>query len=201
MGIVSTHSRPKAAGSTTKATAWKKDSFNTQPPEGGWGKTSLGVRRMIVSTHSRPKAAGNAIQTNTQTQAGFQHTAARKRLASQYENRKADTLFQHTAARRRLGFWFSQSLFVVCFNTQPPEGGWKGLVPKLLDFEVFQHTAARRRLELSNLSTTAQYGFNTQPPEGGWDIRRFLPMCLHGFNTQPPEGGWDCWDTIINWSS
>ena len=33
-----------------------------------------------------------------------------------------------------------------CFNTQPPEGGWKmqTLLDDLLD--EFQHTAARRRL-------------------------------------------------------
>ena len=34
----------------------------------------------------------------------------------------------------------------LCFNTQPPEGGWVGFVGEL------------QRLR----------GFNTQPPEGGW---------------------------------
>ena len=33
---VSTHSRPKAAGWTTKPPPSARPSFNTQPPEGGW---------------------------------------------------------------------------------------------------------------------------------------------------------------------
>ena len=33
---VSTHSRPKAAGSSLKASKLKPHSFNSQPPEGGW---------------------------------------------------------------------------------------------------------------------------------------------------------------------
>ena len=32
--------------------------FNTQPPEGGWAETLQALNTMIVSTHSRPKAAG-----------------------------------------------------------------------------------------------------------------------------------------------
>ena len=34
----------------------------------------------------------------------------------------------------------------LCFNTQPPEGGWLGFRP----------------------SRCKKYCFNTQPPEGGW---------------------------------
>ena len=61
--------------------------------------------------------------------------------------------FQHTAARRRLGCFLMRQQAAVCFNTQPPEGGWPCLLifiysvlvaPKLKEF---QHTAARRRLE------------------------------------------------------
>ena len=33
---VSTHSRPKAAGSTLRSHLKPLSSFNTQPPEGGW---------------------------------------------------------------------------------------------------------------------------------------------------------------------
>ena len=56
----------------------------------------------------------------------------------------------------------------MCFNTQPPEGGW---APRMLQ-------------------TCLMLGFNTQPPEGGWcrlGLFEVLPSC---FNTQPPEGGW-----------
>ena len=55
--FVSTHSRPKAAGTAFCATSEPSD----------------------VSTHSRPKAAGARAEEIRQLQA-FQHTAARRRL-------------------------------------------------------------------------------------------------------------------------
>ena len=75
---VSTHSRPKAAGTKVLmqshficfntqppeggCIAGHDDfnfitSFNTQPPEGGWPTLSLSSNILNVSTHSRPKAA------------------------------------------------------------------------------------------------------------------------------------------------
>ena len=81
--LVSTHSRPKAAGARlNKYTGTKKfqhtaarrrlevvylfpshptSCFNTQPPEGGWGQLGYARHGDIVSTHSRPKAAGRAL--------------------------------------------------------------------------------------------------------------------------------------------
>ena len=79
----------------------------------------------------------------------------------------------------------------MCFNTQPPEGGW-----------VYGRLIVR-----------LNFCFNTQPPEGGWVIHakqqgilpsvsthsrpkaagRWCRRCGrrdYGFNTQPPEGGW-----------
>ncbi len=83
IGRVSTHSRPKAAGSFS---------------------ISSRVLPISVSTHSRPKAAGSYPLI----------------APSEYP----------------------------CFNTQPPEGGW-------------------RHLSYHNNINT---GFNTQPPEGGWGV-------------------------------
>ena len=59
-GWVSTHSRPKAAGHKQRGVQIAAHSFNSQPPEGGWGTRCHGVQGGIrkVSTHSRPKAAG-----------------------------------------------------------------------------------------------------------------------------------------------
>ena len=56
--IVSTHSRPKAAGSP----------FFQQ------------IQNSVVSTHSRPKAAGTVGQEAVNEAIQFQHTAARRRL-------------------------------------------------------------------------------------------------------------------------
>ncbi|EIG30380.1 hypothetical protein HMPREF1051_1266 [Neisseria sicca VK64] len=57
----------------------------------------------------------------------------------------------------------------MCFNTQPPEGGWED---------------RRNRREDDRC-------FNTQPPEGGWpQLSCSVTRWICGFNTQPPEGGW-----------
>ena len=56
--MVSTHSRPKAAGQTGLGEPASKRRFNSQPPEGGWPDGLVGSDGLIVSTHSRPKAAG-----------------------------------------------------------------------------------------------------------------------------------------------
>ena len=55
-------------------------------------------------------------------------------------------LFQHTAARRRLDGYFVAYENHICFNTQPPEGGWLLVNLQTFDLHLFQHTAARRRL-------------------------------------------------------
>ena len=59
LSVVSTHSRPKAAGSDLRQFTQRADSFNTQPPEGGWC-----CNRQLFEIQPR-----------------FQHTAARRRLA------------------------------------------------------------------------------------------------------------------------
>ena len=167
-GAVSTHSRPKAAGSCLcrwavchrrfQHTAARRRlvfslldighhfGFNTQPPEGGWMS-----KRMFMTSPLM-----------------FQHTAARRRLDGSslyfYKFKK----FQHTAARRRLadkGFAYNPG-------------------------RMFQHTAARRRLGQRGQCRCFVGGFNTQPPEGGWGYLKFQVAFIEGFNTQPPEGGW-----------
>ena len=145
--MVSTHSRPKAAGSEIQ-TAF----FNGAE----------------VSTHSRPKAAGFQFITFDGAFA-FQHTAARRRLVYHVLLSASAYLFQHTAARRRLdeitptkrgnravsthsrpkaaGIRIDLANDQAArFNTQPPEGGWSSREPSFFTIGWFQHTAARRRL-------------------------------------------------------
>ena len=146
----------------------------------------------FVSTHSRPKAAVHIFKSPV-IFVRFQHTAARRRLGVRFRLRLCViTMFQHTAARRRLGRhrpfcslypkfqhtaarrrlaarFHGHHLILLCFNTQPPEGGWvtaqvlqpdnryvsthsrpkaAGLRPwcAIGPIAMFQHTAARRRL-------------------------------------------------------
>ena len=100
---VSTHSRPKAAGTMDGYAACEGD----------------------VSTHSRPKAAGRYLENQRQKRNGFNTQPPEGGWTTTRQSLLASNKFQHTAARRRLGRW-SVCLWVrrYCFNTQPPEGGW-----------------------------------------------------------------------------
>ena len=187
---VSTHSRPKAAGKASAGVAACK-SFQLTAARRRLAVTprTSAPMMILVSTHSRPKAAGKPTFARASLIL-FQLTAARRRLARLHPLQGFFTEFQLTAARRRLdadlfgnvlnktfqltaarrrlvgraaGWWR-----LVCFNSQPPEGGW--LVFKLAHKMVmqFQLTAARRRLASTRVTAHAETCFNSQPPEGGW---------------------------------
>ena len=79
--LVSTHSRPKAAGKLSSHSGQYSIGFNSQPPEGGW--------LQLRACHT-PRVI-------------FQLTAARRRLAVVVGGGVQRQLFQLTAARRRLG--------------------------------------------------------------------------------------------------
>ena len=119
--LVSTHSRPKAAGPVAHYSI-AKSGFNTQPPEGGCKGEVMTNMTKDVSTHSRPKAAERAcirqrcqLCFNTQPPEGGCSASAMLRLklsVSTHSRPKAAATtisccltclpFQHTAARRRL---------------------------------------------------------------------------------------------------
>ena len=146
--VVSTHSRPKAAGAVSDlAKRVDKGGFNTQPPEGGW-KSLIRQEGNLICFNTQPPEGGCRVTHHERWDEEFQHTAARRRLDSTPSLICCDFLFQHTAARRRLdNSRYARMAKVASFNTQPPEGGW-------LSFFFPQ-----RRI----------YRFNTQPPEGGWN--------------------------------
>ena len=121
---VSTHSRPKAAGYLMFCNRFFFVCFNTQPPEGGW--MPFEHQSVIILK--------------------FQHTAARRRLEILLCRTHWSLMFQHTAARRRLETNRYIGNLMVSFNTQPPEGGWLCTSSLACIMKMFQHTAARRRL-------------------------------------------------------
>ena len=135
--MVSTHSRPKAAGCCCYFCRSISVCFNTQPPEGGWSQM-----HNLLSQYFR-----------------FQHTAARRRLGSRTFWLVTNCLFQHTAARRRLVSGIFEPLERVGFNTQPPEGGWRLIVADDKRYELFQHTAARRRLAAARAGCSGRQWF------------------------------------------
>jgi len=83
--IVSTHSRPKAAGPTGETTEILKNGFNTQPPEGGWQSINHRQRQASSFNTQPPEGgwiggmAGAAAQAGFNTQppeGGWLHAAA-----------------------------------------------------------------------------------------------------------------------------
>ena len=211
--FVSTHSRPKVAGSY----------LSSKPKPTAFQHTA--ARRRLANLqilHLRIKK--------------FQHTAARRRLGAvdifQPARRTVSTHSRPKAAgpdgkieRRN---W-------QCFNTQPPEGGWLRAAAPCPRVPVSTHSrpkaagrhpdAPRPARRVSTHSRPKAAGFccppapalggrfNTQPPEGGWlegeiTWNSVYPVSTHSrpkaagthnvrqrfdficFNTQPPEGGW-----------
>ena len=149
--IVSTHSRPKAAGYLNDVGLFGDYCFNTQPPEGGWLAINPTCGTIVkVSTHSRPKAAGDNnsgagdvsdVSTHSRPKAaGFSaewaqsitvvSTHSRPKAAGvKWRRAKYDILFQHTAARRRLGRANRRSCRVLQVSThsRPKAAGRKRL--------------------------------------------------------------------------
>ena len=123
--VVSTHSRLKAAGHSFYRCNLSDQSFNTQPPEGGWAGAGRPSLNRAVSTHSRPKAAGICLFGLPRRHRCFNTQPPEGGWRVWYIPKKNRKLFQHTAARRRLG-WATATV---------SRKRW------------FQHTAARRRLD------------------------------------------------------
>ena len=126
MLLVSTHSRPKAAGGVAMPGCGCIGCFNTQPPEGGWLVIlimTFGAGLMFQHTAARRRLAAPIY--DQYNKAVFQHTAARRRLVFHvFDTANGLHLFQHTAARRRLHSILVHQIQFDSFNTQPPEGGW-----------------------------------------------------------------------------
>ena len=190
-GAVSTHSRPKAAGIIGNQRITSEQCFNTQPPEGGW----LWLHEWQVGL------------------LWFQHTAARRRLASAFRilifMRGVSThsrpkaagmmcfLIQYTALvsthsrPKAAGRVFPRCLDLgTGFNTQPPEGGWLESEGYIADESGFNTQPPEGGWALPVVVRPYTDCFNTQPPEGGWGCQGGGTVQFHGFNTQPPEGGW-----------
>ena len=118
--MVSTHSRPKAAGFVHNSCLQFGSGFNTQPPEGGWQRAACA---WYVDTV-------------------FQHTAARRRLDCFadfiIQMIRVSTHSRPKAAGRRMRF---RTHRCRRFNTQPPEGGWKQ--PQMLSAKLKVSTHSR----------------------------------------------------------
>ena len=144
---VSTHSRLKAAGHSVLVHQIQFDSFNTQPPKGGWVSTTLQCLIGWVSTHSRLKAAGGQGRRT-------------------YHRKSVSTHSRLKAAGRRVP---RRSVCTLRFNTQPPKGGWVVELPQDATYTVVStHSRLKAAGTMCGLVFIRSIGFNTQPPKGGW---------------------------------
>ena len=146
--VVSTHSRPKAAGNPDDKPDDKPD----------------------VSTHSRPKAAGQNMQSMP-VDILFQLTAARRRLASSPSFAAFCAKFQLTAARRRLAIQIPIQIRIqIRFNSQPPEGGWSLCQYAAPSQSGFNSQPPEGGWGAGAVLVCQKPCFNSQPPEGGWEL-------------------------------
>ena len=101
------------------------DSFNTQPPEGGWRINACPVYDTdAVSTHSRPKAAGGGVLRMSKTKEVSTHSRPK---AAGWKLRRWRKLRESFNTQPPEGGWrhlSNQDNIHASFNTQPPEGGW-----------------------------------------------------------------------------
>ena len=160
--VVSTHSRPKAAG-INALMFWKRSSVSThsRPKAAGQFLKALYRCYKCVSTHSRPKAAGSQSRKkkptrhcfNTQPPEGGWGVGGREFWVNLGFNTQPPEGGWLVLRRMRL--------LRPCFNTQPPEGGWGSKATTPLNLKMFQHTAARKRLGLGIVSVKQRLTVST----------------------------------------
>ena len=123
--LVSTHSRPKAAGIDGPVVdIVRRVSTHSRPKAAGHRRRHRSCF-LVVSTHSRPKAAGQTLSCFRPVFCCFNTQPPEGGWSPSSANTNSPLVFQHTAARRRLAPPPPPLMaFCSCFNTQPPEGGW-----------------------------------------------------------------------------
>ena len=98
-------------------------SFNTQPPEGGYGKSGCSCYTDQGFNTQPPEGGCGCLLQVSAISSMFQHAAARRRLGRTDGNHNRLRRFNTQPPE---GGWLEALAFVVshnCFNTQPPEGG------------------------------------------------------------------------------
>ena len=168
---VSTHSRPKAAGTARRLSLFVRNRFNTQPPEGGW------------LPHGRRCGSTNCF--NTQPPEGGW-------VALPYYA-KREPMFQHTAARRRLGDISGRPAArrIVSTHSRPKAAGGNGL-PFAQGVVVSTHSRPKAAGAVTGGCRNGSNGFNTQPPEGGWVVFAWLAAQPNAVSThsRPKAAGY-----------
>ena len=167
--LVSTHSRPKAAGVCVIVGFTASHCFNTQPPEGGW----LGGAAL-----SRSEACFNTQPP----EGGWAGGGSLGRMGRSFNTQPPEGGWLHVVAD-------PDRFAVVSTHSRPKAAGAAaGYGAPVFGVSTHSRPKAAGRPTRSNLADTLC--FNTQPPEGGWGCGGSVFGLAGSFNTQPPEGGW-----------
>ena len=144
-------------------------SFNTQPPEGGWGLFWWSDVADKVSTRSRLKAAGRSKRMGLRFLTVSTHS--RLKAAGLGSGYGIDLYSVSTHSRPKAAGTAALPHIsgTACFNTQPPEGGWAPkAAAKNMAFKVSTHNRPKAAGTYRRAGGRYWRSFNTQPPEGGW---------------------------------
>ena len=88
------------------------------------GYRAVQLEPLAVSTHSRPKAAG-AVQAQEQIQQAVSTHSRPKAAGYTLAQYAAHECVSTHSRPKAAGFKFRMfKLLCLCFNSQPPEGGW-----------------------------------------------------------------------------
>ena len=123
----------------------------------------------------------------------FQHTAARRRLGrNRHYGQDSKTVSTHSRPKAAGCYIFCHVAHFACFNTQPPEGGWRMTSFLFLGVSVFQHTAARRRLAVPNASLAVPNTVSThsRPKAAGYAVRFIRLLRIVSTHSRPKAAGY-----------
>ena len=163
---------------------FSSNSFNTQPPEGGWHR---GLKERCSTSHSfntqPPEGGWLSFKHIGHSDLRFQHTAARRRLGHFNQHFRQVLQFQHTAARRRLGMLFAgtPTLQAVSTHSRPKAAGPSATQQDRL-MAVSTHSRPKAAGWTRPTNRDGLCCFNTQPPEGGWAVL-FFGACKRAVST------------------
>ena len=218
---VSTHSRPKAAGSGTLIIQLGISPFQLTAARRRLVKFRDGwLRPCRVSTHSRPKAAGHSVSrhslfplvsTHSRPKAAgcfcrefslnfFVSTHSRPKAAGYVLIAVAVHCLVSTHSRPKAAgviIWILLCIFIG-FNSQPPEGGWSADCDKVGCHKSFQLTAARRRLVLhhNRLHQTPNVSTHSRPKAAGRELAYRAGRVVVSTHSRPKAAG-----VFIDWIS
>ena len=169
---VSTHSRPKAAGSPHSKSRWF----------------------CSVSTHSRPKAAGSCKWSKAILSGAFQHTAARRRLEQSLVNAIMAKLVSTHSRPKAAGSQDRDTIYDDSVSTHSrPKAAGDGLCVCGCGGIVSTHSRPKAAGPETDYRLGRLKGFNTQPPEGGWIHEEAVSVAVSvSTHSRPKAAGCRC---------